>query len=278
MIAKFVRRLTALALPLSLIVLAVAFKTNEPALIEQFRASIFDTYQRVKPRAFRSSQLRIVAIDEASLQAAGQWPWERRTLAQLIDRLREMGAAAIGLDMMFLEPDRTSPALMFGRLPDLPAVAEFRQRMSDLPDYDVTLAEAVGRGRVTLGHVLLDQPLGPPTERRGAIVLSGPNPLAGFHGFVGALSNLAPISSAAEGGGALNVVPDPDGVVRRVPLLLRIRDEIVPSFAAEVLRVAESAQSYVLRTGAADGGAQLRIGRVAVPIDPGGELTLYYSG
>ena len=118
-IAKAFKRLTALAMPLSLLIIAVGIKSNEPALIENLRASIFDTYQRVKPRPYGNTQLRIVAIDEQSLQAAGQWPWERRTLATLVDRLREMGAAAIGFDMLFLEPDRTSPTLMLQRLPDI---------------------------------------------------------------------------------------------------------------------------------------------------------------
>jgi adenylate cyclase len=282
--AKTLRRLAALALPLSLLVIAAGFKMREPALIEQFRASVFDTYQRVKPRPYRSDQLRIVAIDEQSLQAAGQWPWERRTVASLVERLRELGAAAIGFDMMFLEPDRTSPTLMLERLPEIPALQGLRAHVAELPDYDQLLAESVGRGRVALGFVLTGDNQAKPIERRGGLVVSGPDPSGRFHRFGGSMSNLAPIAAAAAGGGALNVIPDADGVVRRLPLLMRMRDEVIPSFAAELLRVGEGAQTYVLRAIAgpnpvdAGDGVQLRFGRIGVPLEPDGELALYFAG
>jgi len=198
--------------------------------------------------------------------------------------LRELGAAAIGFDMMFLEPDRTSPAQMLGRLPDLPALAELKTQLADLPDYDQILAEAVGRGRVSLGFVLTGQGHERPAEKRGGLVTSGPDPSGQFHRFAGSMSNLAPIAAAGAGGGALNVVPDADGVVRRLPLLMRLDEQIVPSFAAEVMRVGEAAQTYVLRSGAApsalasSGTVQLRIGRVNVPLEPDGEIALYFAG
>ena len=48
----------------------------------------------------------IIAIDDASLQALGPWPWPRTLHAELIDTLRRAGVQAIGYGVMFAEPSR----------------------------------------------------------------------------------------------------------------------------------------------------------------------------
>ncbi len=53
--------------------------------------------------------VHIIDIDEASLAAYGQWPWPRSYMAVLTDRLFDHGAVAVGYDVLFPEPDRTSP-------------------------------------------------------------------------------------------------------------------------------------------------------------------------
>lgn len=50
------------------------------------------------------TDLVIVEIDEGSIQAVGQWPWPRKTFADLIELLGE--ASVIGIDVNFKEPSR----------------------------------------------------------------------------------------------------------------------------------------------------------------------------
>ena len=45
----------------------------------------------------------VVAIDEASLQAPGSWPWPRRRHAELIDALSRAGVAGIAYSVMFVD-------------------------------------------------------------------------------------------------------------------------------------------------------------------------------
>ncbi|WP_448581841.1 CHASE2 domain-containing protein [Thermaurantiacus sp.] len=68
---------------------------------------LYDAVLRLKPRT-PSADIQIVAIDNRSLQALGEWPWPRRRHAELIDRLREAGAAVIGYDVLFLEPSASA--------------------------------------------------------------------------------------------------------------------------------------------------------------------------
>jgi diguanylate cyclase (GGDEF)-like protein/PAS domain S-box-containing protein len=56
-----------------------------------------------------NQEIAIIAIDEYSLQRLGRWPWSRRIHADLIDKLTAAGVKAIGLDVIFAEPDASDP-------------------------------------------------------------------------------------------------------------------------------------------------------------------------
>lgn len=56
-----------------------------------------------------SSDVVIIAIDDASLASLGRWPWSRRTHAALVDRAREAGARAMMMDLILDTPSRDDP-------------------------------------------------------------------------------------------------------------------------------------------------------------------------
>ena len=92
---------------LTLAVVLFAFGGNSPPL-QRLSALVFDLYQNIKPRAEAGAPIVVVDIDEASIRELGQWPWPRSEIARIVDRLRELGAAAIAFDVVFSDPDRTS--------------------------------------------------------------------------------------------------------------------------------------------------------------------------
>lgn len=55
-----------------------------------------------------SPDILLVTIDDESMARLGRWPWPRAVHAALLDKLQ--GARAIGLDIIFSEPDRFNPA------------------------------------------------------------------------------------------------------------------------------------------------------------------------
>src|SRR4029079_18726291 len=98
----------------AVIVASLSLRVWDPSPVARLRSLVFDAYQGVSPRAFNPDlPVRIIDIDEESLKEIGQWPWPRTILADLIDKLAANGAAAIGVDMVFPEPDRMSPANRF---------------------------------------------------------------------------------------------------------------------------------------------------------------------
>ena len=82
----------------------------DPTPLEALRHKVFDIDQVALPRVAQMDAVAIVDLDEASLKAYGQWPRPRTLVAELVTRLNGAGAAVIGFDVLFPEPDRTSPA------------------------------------------------------------------------------------------------------------------------------------------------------------------------
>ncbi len=123
-------------IPLVILVLALGLRISDPAPIEQARLLIFDSYQRLKPRIYDPAvPVKIIDIDDESLARPGPWPWPRTTMGRLIDRLTQMGAAAIALDLVFADPDRSSPEHVLKLWPGIPEVKALRGRAQDLPSH-----------------------------------------------------------------------------------------------------------------------------------------------
>lgn len=262
----------------------------DPLPVQVMRHAVFDQFQRWQPRVYKPAPVRIIDIDEESLQRLGQWPWPRTLMAELTKRLQAAQPAAIAFDVLFSEPDRTSPeamAALWG------ARSSVRQALQALPDHDTELARAIGAGKVVLGFALGqllvgsstpepgDAGTGPPKNlSKTSFVAIGQSALGAVHGFAEPVAALELLQSKADGGGALAFVPDSDGVIRRVPLLVRYGNQLLPTLSAEALRVAQGAQNIVTRSTPAPHGTlqEVRIGQVAIPTSPKGEVWLHYTG
>lgn len=270
-------------LPLMILAVAVAVSFREPLFLTDLRDRVFDSYQRLKPRVYRPTPVRIVDIDEESLARIGQWPWPRTRVAELVDRLRDQGAAVIAFDMVFAEPDRTSPSRVIPLWEDLP---ELQQWARKLQDHDDVLAAAVLGGGVVTGFALTDTTGQYSPAVKAGFANAGEDPRPFMPHYSGAVRTLTAIEALAAGNGALNVTVDHDGVIRRVPMVVRLGDAIYPTLAAEALRVAQGARSYVIKSAGASGEeslgtrtgiAAVRIGAFEAPTDKHGQMWVYYS-
>src|SRR6185503_17716833 len=135
-----------LAVGAAILIGALGLRAVDPLPLQTLRNLTFDSYQRLKPRAYDPSIPVVIAtIDEKSLDKFGQWPWSRTTLAQITDRLTELGAAAIAFDIIFAEPDRTSPIAIASNLPADPQYDAARAQLAALPDPDADFAAALAR-------------------------------------------------------------------------------------------------------------------------------------
>src|SRR5690242_8917027 len=155
------KRVLITVIPLLVFALVVVLRAWDPLPVQQLRFLVFDTYQRLKPRAYDpNAPVRIVDIDDASLARFGQWPWPRSLLADLVSRLAQAGAAAIAFDVVFAEPDRSSPEEAMRYWPRSPEVDSLRVALSRVPSNDSVLAEAVANTSAITGFVLTQETAG----------------------------------------------------------------------------------------------------------------------
>jgi adenylate cyclase len=274
-------------LPLVALVIALTARLAAPDLLDRLMLISFDLYQRVVPREAGSIPIRIVDIDEDSLKKYGQWPWPRSLDAQLIDKLREAGAAVVAFDIVFAEPDRTSPKLLLAQLMQRGNVEEDTTRLlGNLPDPDDSLASAMKLLPTVASFILVSHAEGTKPIQKAGYAFAGDDPLHFVDTFPSAICDLPAFQTAALGNGFLNDHVDWDQIVRRVPLIMKLGDKPVFSLVAETLRVVTGAHTYIARAAGANGEKSfgentglttLRIGPLTVPTDAAGRVWVYYS-
>ncbi len=273
-------------LPLAILALAVTLRLSEPTVIVNIRAEVFDTFQRLHPREYKPVPVRIVDLDDASLERLGQWPWPRTQVAELVARLTDMGAAAIVFDMVFSEPDRTSPRNIVEIWPDIPELEQIKAAAGKIPDNDEILGATIAQSNVTTGFVLTNGEVTREPAVKGTFAMAGDNPTPFVLNFKGTVVNLPDIEKGATGNGSFNMVAAPDGIVRRVPLLVRLGDVFYPTIAAEALRTAQRAKTYIVKSSGASGeesfGEQtginnIKVGNFVIPTDARGSVYVYYT-
>ncbi|MGE4659616.1 MAG: adenylate/guanylate cyclase domain-containing protein [Arenicellales bacterium] len=273
-------------LPFALLVLAISLRLVEPSLLTDIRLTVFDQYQALKPRQQTPVPVQLVDIDEQSLERLGQWPWPRNQLAQLVDAINNAGAAAIVIDMLLSEPDRLSPSAVAKMIPDWPEYQSARQALLNRSGHDEQLAQALSRTNSVLGFALDDEIVGELPKLKAGLVRAGDPPDPFLPSFPGGISALPMLTEAAAGYGALSLLPDPDGLVRRASMLVSVSGAVLPTLDAEALRVAQAASTYIVKSTNASGEQSLgshggvvgvKIGALSVPTDHQGRIWIRYS-
>lgn len=269
-------------LAVALIVAGGALLAYEPPVaVQMLRELVWDQLVAARPRPVDPSlNIRIIDVDEESLAAYGQFPWPRSRQARLLEALRDQGVAVVAYDFIFPEPDRTSIGNVLksmtddipGYVPPLDAGALAAQ-----PDNDAIFARTIATVPTVLGFTL-----GPPGVERNP-----PRPIARIEferrrdqryvpAYPGVVGSLPVLQEAAAGNGGVGMTTDPDGVLRRIPILVAPGRRALPSLSAEAVRVA-TGEPIVM--GTRDPGLDgARFGTLAAPTDPYGRLRLYDSG
>ena len=255
----------------------VPLRILDPLPLEEIRLRTFDFYQTLRPRETVSRPVVIVDIDEASLKEIGQWPWPRTILADLITRLAELGVVAIGFDIIFAEPDRMSPSIAatsFRNLDD-----DTRNKLRNLPSNDEVLAQAIRSAPVVVGQAG-SATATPRSQAEAALqtgfAVRGPDATPFVVTFAGLLRNVPVIEQAAAGRGVFSVLPERDGIVRRVPLFMRAQGAMVPSLSMELLRVVTKSSAILVRTDQA-GVQSVAVPGLQVPTDQNGRFWIHFN-
>ena len=239
---------------------------QDPYVKEILRLKSFDILIQ-QERKEVSSDIGVVTIDEKSIEKYGQWPWKRDVLAQIINDLRQAGAGIIMIPILFSEEDRLGG--------------------------DDALAKALKDNGVIIAQVGTSQ-IDRNAVDRGVAKIGNPMPyLFEWEGMLGPIQKLG---KSADGVGVINTAPEIDGVVRRIPLIMKIErflgysggrrlgqsspiveEKTYPTMAVEVIRVATGAPSYQIKSGKG-GIIALRVtGYSIIYTDPNARVWLHWN-
>ncbi len=284
---------TVWALPLAIVIVAIATIATDPGgLATRIRGIQFDAYQYLHkrpyedPRAKSRYSVRVLDLDAAAVARFGAWPFSHAVLAKLIGELKAAGAPVVVLDAPLTAPDRLSPQLFARALPPGPENDGVRHALAGIASPDRALEIAMA-GVHTVTTFRLSGAQGETSlSPKSAVVFSGSAAAkAAVPDFARALVPLAPLVRASVGLGASNLLPDPDGKLRVMPLLFRMNGVLLPSADAEAMRLVGGGPLTVIAhergipgINADDAIARIDAGALSVPVRADGAMEIYYSG
>ncbi|MEC9346851.1 MAG: adenylate/guanylate cyclase domain-containing protein [Pseudomonadota bacterium] len=279
---------------LAFLVLAglVALRVWDPAQVRFIRENVwFDQFQKFDAYVPPQRHTVIVDIDEESLVELGQWPWSRYDLAKMVQILNQLGARVVGFDITFPELDKLSPAEFANRSETLPP--ELAEALSKLPSNDAILASVISQSKVVLGgsayfREVKRESEWPPSARIAEINGQGSQWLPLYSDVV---YNNPILQKATPGFGIFSIDPSSDGVVRRVPSMIRVgppnqpkEQRVYPALSLEMLRLAHGEKGFLIQKANENSGiseirmrSKVKEGGLKIPTDEHGILWVRFS-
>ena len=226
-----------------LFIALLSVRLIDPSFIEQLRLNTFDSYIKTIPT--KESNVVLLNIGEEALDTYGQYPFPRQQYAQLISDLREANAGMIGFTIMFPESDR------FG-------------------------GDEVFASWINTNGIILAQDADPNGKSKsapyvGTATFGVGDPLDWLIRYDGLVTNIPELEKEAWGHGLINAMPEVDGLVRRIPLVSQINEQLYPSFSLEVIRVIQDKISYTIKVNEV-GVEEIILRPFRIPSDPNGSL------
>ncbi len=283
-----------LGLVITLFFIGHAARYYEVPIITQLDNIIYDARLQVTMPRGVDERIVILDIDEKSLQEVARWPWPRDIMAELIEKLfGEYEVAIVAFDVVFAEADYSSgirvlDQLAQGTLKDVPDFLQSYRGLRSSLDNDGRFAQAIRGKPVVLGYYLNSDK----DAKRIAAIPDPVLPKGTFQGrnipftsWVGYGGNLAQFLTNAASAGHFNPITDPDGVVRRVPMIAELDGAYYEALSLAVVRTILGfpkvepgyAPNRFLQRGYT-GLEWLLVGPLAIPVDETASALIPYRG
>ena len=236
-------------------------------------------------RHVMSSPVAIIDIDDKSLKAIGRWPWPRSKVAELVDALQKQEAAIIAFDVSFSEKEENIIQRILDRLKKTnvltSSMTAHLEKNKLFFDEDSVLAKRLAKTHSILALSFL------PRDQTHNIL---PAPLLTLSSqekkelhFIrprGYISNIPILQHAAMGSGFINIYPDSDGIIRRVPLLIEYQGGIYPSLSLQAVLsfLGEKIKLITPYYGDHITLEGIQIGETMIPTDARGQVFIPYVG
>ena len=200
----------------------------------------YDLYQNIFEEDFSTNKVVIVDIDEKSIEKIGQFPWRRDVYSTILENLNSAEVSAIAFDIFFSEEDTQNPVKIF---------KEFNLNSENILNSDELFLGSIKNSNVILPLVGATKEVKKNNfSPKANIITKGEDPLNYLYNYQGYISSLDKFNNAAKGLGSISIIDSEDGILRYVPLILNIDNEIIPSLSLEAVRLYNKEKSYLIQT------------------------------
>lgn len=299
---KKILRPSYLKVTLGIIIMHLLVMAYNPAFVRNLEMKFYDLMFQLRGPRNPGPEVAIIAIDDRSLKAIGRWPWSRRQITRLMEVLQQADAKIIGFDIIFAEKEEETGVGLLHRLEQemgrrswkSPELQQWIDREYQSIDPDSDLAQRFKESdRVVLGYYF--QGLETRQTAPGAfslqiskdIIKSSTYDLVRWSSAQcipswlitaqGVEVNLPRLTRAAAETGYFNAVPDADGSIRSVPLVIRYQEDLYAPLALSILQryLGNPLLQLVISEGGVNG---IRLGRHQIPVDEHGRFRVNFRG
>ncbi|MDD3443604.1 MAG: adenylate/guanylate cyclase domain-containing protein [Sulfurimonas denitrificans] len=237
-----------------------------------FENKIKDLMFKARGEIVGDKEIIIIDIDEKSLKELGQWPWSRDVVSKLLQNLAEYEVGIVGLDIVFAEPDNSSPKKVFQKL---------GLSTQGVVDYDALLAETIAETPTIVGYVfaLSNDGIAPESSpKSNAIIVEQNRPKSSsLVKPYRTILNIEAIQESAYSSGYFNTIPDNDGVVRSIPLVMEYDGILYPSLSLEMVRIMLDEKKITIVYDD-NGASHVELGETMIPTDFFARMQINYRG
>ena len=228
-------------LGLIFLALLVLIKIQDSNFVKRIENISYDIYQSIFEENSEFNDVLIVDIDEKSIGEIGQFPWRRDVFANLVDKLENLEASVISFDIFFSEEDKQNPSKILG---------ELNISNEGVLDSDQSLITAIQNSNVilpVLGDISVFDKMNNSKPKTNFISRGG-DAENYLYNFKNKITSLEVINNAAKGIGNISYLDNQDGVLRSLPILLKIDGDIWPSLSLETLRLLHENKSILIQS------------------------------
>lgn len=282
--------LSDLAIGILLTVITLGAFLTQAGFFESLELKTYDMRSVLRQSTSQIEEIAIVTIDDNSISNIGRWPWPRAIIGDGITAIKQAGAKAIGLNILFSEPERNQGLEEIRNLKTIvqknPGLLKALNEAEKRLDSDTKLMESIQAASVvvlpmyfTIGpslgeeepvlssHTIInledaetmqdDQLRFPVTEGTQPVI-----PLEEFAQFAPAI-------------GHSNLEPDADGIIRSEIPIIQFQGDFYPSFAVQIVR---QYLNLPIEDVAYRIGKTVKVGRAVIPLDASNKMLISYAG
>jgi len=252
-----------------LLLIFILIKIQDSVLVKKIENMSYDVFQSFFIEKSDFDEVVIVDIDEKSIGELGQFPWRRDIFANLILKLNKLEASVISFDIFFSEEDKQNP---------IKILKEFGVESNSVLDSDQMFLNSIETSNVVLpilGDISIFEKNNN-SKPKTNIISKGSDTSNYLYKFKNKITSLEKFNNASKGIGNISYLDTQDGVLRSLPIMLEIDNDIWPSLSLETLRVLHGNKNILVKS-SKNGISEIKTRKYQFNTDPNAIVYINYK-